>query len=142
MPDNARDLTHAQRIGLEKLGDIYAPGDDDFPSFSQLGCAVHARELLEFIPPRELRALQQLLSACRWAPNWSLGLLVRLAEVSPRMPGSLGSTLRALRLGLRSMVYSLYYSGQAGPDYDGPLPLQIIDYEVSVYTGDLEADDG
>ena len=138
MSNGARNLTPGQRVALERLGNLYAPGDDLLPSFSELGCAVHARELLEHIPPRELHAVQQLLSACRWAPNWTLALLVRLAEASPRIPGSLGSSLRALRLGLRSIVFTLYYSGLAGPDYEGPLPLQIIDYEVSVYTDDLE----
>lgn len=142
MSNEVRDLTPQQKLGLEKLGNIYAPGDDQFPAFSQLGCAAHAHRILESVPPRDLQALQQLLSVCRWAPNWALGLLVRLAESGPHVPGPVGNTLRTLRIGLRSVVYSLYYSGLAGPDYDGPLPLRIIDYDVSVYTEDLKAESG
>ena len=138
MSHDARNLTPGQRVALERLGNLYAPGDDQLPSFSELGCAVHVRELLEHIPPRELHAVQQLLSACHWAPNWTLALLVRLAEASPRMPDTRFISPKSPHRGLRSIVFTLYYSGLAGPDYDGPLPLQIIDYEVSVYTDDLE----
>ena len=142
MQHKSHFLTAGQFRGLERLGDIYASGDGEFPSFSQLGCAAHVDEILNEMPDRERRALQRLLGACRYVPRWLLVLFVRLAEVGPHVPIPPGSALRFLRLGLRSIAYTLYYSGRAGPDYEGPTPLQIIDYDVSVYTGDMKTEDG
>lgn len=140
MPQNPHSITAGQRRGLEKLGDIYAPGDSEFPSFSQLGCAACVDEILSALPDHDRRSLVRLLSVCRYAPRWLLGLLVRLAEAGPRIPGPPGNALRLLRLGLRSVVYTLYYSGRVGPSYAGLSPLQIIGYDVSVYTGDLNTE--
>jgi hypothetical protein len=44
--------------------------------------------------------------------------------------------LRVLRLGLRGIVLSLYYSGSAGPSYDGPGPLDVLSYRVEVAVED------
>jgi hypothetical protein len=41
-----------------------------------------------------------------------------------------------VRLGLRGVVFSLYYSGRAGPSYDGPGPLEILPYRVGVAVED------
>ena len=64
MSESLHSLTAAQHRGLEKLGDIYAPGDSEFPSFSELGCALHAGDILSHLPKHDRRALLRLLGAC------------------------------------------------------------------------------
>lgn len=142
MQHASHSLTARQQRGLEKIGDIYVPGDADFPRFSQIGCVTHAADILRELPDHDQRALRWFLSTCHFAPRWGLALLVRLAEASPRIPIPPGGTLRLLRIGLRSIVFTLYYSGRVGPDYQGPLPVQITGYDVSVYTDDLETPEG
>ena len=46
MPHESRYLNARQRLGLDRLGDALLPGDDEFPSFSRLGCGEHVDKLL------------------------------------------------------------------------------------------------
>ena len=48
-----------------------------------------------------------------------------------------GSPLRAVRMGLRGIVLSLYYSGGSGPSYVGPGPLDVLSYRVGVAVEDV-----
>ena len=47
---SSRYLNARQQRGLVKLGQVYCPGDDEFPSFAALGCAECVDELLEYMP--------------------------------------------------------------------------------------------
>jgi hypothetical protein len=132
-------ISSAQYRGLQKLGDGMCPGDDDFPSFSACGCGEHVDEILELMNPGDLAQLKQLLTAAAAMPAAGVQQLLKAAERSPHMSDSnpLAPTLRFLRLGLRGLVLSLYYSGRTGADHTGPSPLDVIGYEVSVHTADL-----
>jgi hypothetical protein len=90
--------------------------------------------------PGDLAQLKQLLTAASVMPGFGVQQLLKLAERSPRMNDAnpLAPTLRFLRLGLRGLVLSLYYSGRTGAAYDGPSPLDVIGYDVGVYTADLD----
>ena len=65
-------------------------------------------------------------------------LLVALFENSDRVPTVLGATLRFAKMGVRGLVLTLYYSGLKGSHYAGRTPLEILGYEVSVYTADVD----
>lgn len=136
----SRFLTPLQYRGLQKLGDGMCPGDDEFPSFSACGCGEHVDEILELMNPNDLAQLRQLLTASAFLPRTGVQQLLKAAEASPRMTdrNPLAPTLRFLRLGLRGLVLSLYYSGRTGGGYAGPSPLDVIGYEVGVYTADLD----
>jgi hypothetical protein len=41
-----------------------------------------------------------------------------------------GTLLRLLDMGTRSVAISLYYSGRAGKDYQGKTPLQLMDFHL------------
>lgn len=136
----SRYISPSQYRGLQNLGDGMCPGDDEFPSFSECGCGEHVDEILELMNPNDLAQLQQLLTAASVMPAFAVQRLLKLAERSPHMSDSnpLAPTLRFLRLGLRGLVLSLYYSGRTGRDYQGPSPLEVIGYDVGVYTADLD----
>lgn len=136
----SRFLSPRQYRGLQKLGDGMCPGDDEFPSFSACGCAEHVDEILEGMNANDLAQLRQLLTVAAFLPRAGVQQLLKAAEASPRMAdrNPLAPTLRFLRLGLRGLVLSLYYSGRTGAGYTGPSPLDVIGYEVGVYTADLD----
>lgn len=137
MPSSTRHLSPRQFRGLQKLGDVYAPGDEQLPSFSRLGCGEAIDQVLDVMDPADRSSLKLLLGLLAWCPaNWIRGL-ARLLERSPEMRGPWGGPLRFLRMGVKGLVLTLYYSGERGGAYQGPTPLDVLEYRVSVYTGDL-----
>ena len=132
-------LSSVQFRGLAKVGDAYFPGDDKLPSFSRCGCAESADAALELLPEDDLGSLKVLLSVLGVLPGFVARGLVSLAERGPRMNGPLGVGLRFLRLGLKGVTTSLYYSGEVGQDYVGQSPLEVLGYQVGVYTADVDA---
>lgn len=137
MTNPSRYLTNGQFRGLLKLGDVFAPGGGGFPSFSELGCGEHVDEVLEYLPEDDRKALAMLLGLLRWTPKFKVRWLVRLLEFAPRVPGPPGNALRLLRTGLKGVAMSLYFSGRKGQHYSGRTPLEIIEYDVTVYTEDI-----
>ncbi len=139
MTNPTQHLTDGQFRGLLKLGDVFAPGNDEFPSFSELGCGEHADAVLEYLPKDDRKALATLLGLLRWTPRFKVRWLVRFLEFAPKIPGPPGDVLRLLRTGLNGVVMSLYFSGRKGQHYSGRTPLEIIEYDVNVYTEDVDA---
>lgn len=137
MPTKSRYLSGTAWRGLERLGDAVLPGDDQFPSFSRLGCAEHVDVLLGEMPADDRQSFITLLKVIRFVPGFLLRGLTRVLERSLNVPGPVGAAMRFLRLGIKGVVLSLYYSGEKGGSYQGQTPLELLDYQVSVYTGDL-----
>lgn len=138
MPGPSRHLTSRQMRGLSKLGDAYLPGDGVLPSFSATGCAEHVDEVLDNLPEVDRDSLQLLLTLLSLTPQFKLVWLARFLEWSPKIPGPLGAGLRFLRMGIKGLVLTLYYSGKTGAEYHGPKPLEVLGYEVGVYADDVD----
>ncbi|MBX9787907.1 MAG: hypothetical protein K2Y37_03250 [Pirellulales bacterium] len=138
MSHPSRYLNARQQRGLDRLGDALLPGDEAFPSFSRLGCGEHVDKLLAEMPQRDRGDVLTLLTVCGALPTALVRLLVALIESSDRVPTPLGATLRFAKMGVRGLVLTLYYSGLKGSHYAGRTPLEILGYEVGVYTADVE----
>lgn len=138
MANQTEYLNAGQFRGLVKLGNVFAPGNDEFPSFEELGCAEVADEVLEFLPEDDRKALITLLGLLRWTPQFKVRWLVSFLEYAPKVPGPPGNLLRLLQTGLKGLVMSLYFSGRKGKNYKGQTPLEIIQYDVTVYTEDVD----
>jgi hypothetical protein len=138
MAKHTQLLNSRQFRGLERLGDIYLPGDQDLPSFSACGCTEHADQILSQLPDGDRKDLQSLLALLGTLPRILVALFVRLIEAGDRFPGSLGNSLRFAQMGIKGLVLTLYYSGLTGADYRGPSSLDVLDYHVGVYTADVD----
>ena len=112
------------------------PGDEELPSFSRLGCVVHVDRLLDYTPADDLRELQSVLTVMSFLPHFLVAALLHWLEAGLWPPGPWASPMRVLRIGLRGIVLSLYYSGGAGPSYDGLGPLEVLSYRVGVAVED------
>ena len=132
----SRHLGPRQLRALEAIGDVLVPGDADLPSFSRLGCVAHVDRRLDFMPDDDLRGLQGVLSAASFLPRFLVAGLLHWLEAGLWPPGPWAPPLRVVRLGLRGIVFSLYYSGGSGPSYDGPGPLDVLSYRVGVAVED------
>jgi N-acyl-phosphatidylethanolamine-hydrolysing phospholipase D len=128
----SKHLSLRQLRALEKIGDILVPGDKDLPSFSRSGCVSHVDRILDFMPAGNLREMKRVLSVVSFMPRLLVRVLLRWLHAGLWPPGPWAAPLRILRLGLRGLVMSLYYSGRVGPNFEGPAPLDVLSYRVGV----------
>lgn len=123
-----RYLDARQLRGLDKLGDVYLPGDGELPAFSATGCASEIDSVLEYLPEGDRSDLGLLLRILGWLPVFLVAAFVWLTERGESFPGGVGALLRFARIGTRGLVMSLYF--------DHPEVLRVLDYEVGVVLDD------
>ena len=112
--------------GLLKLGDVVCPKNGEFPSFSQLGCIQYVDEAVGNLDPYDLNDLKLFLKIASFLPKFMLKFVMILIN-RPFM-----TLLRMGNIGLKGIVYSLYYSGKQGDNYQGKPIFDIINYHVNV----------
>ncbi|WP_369601674.1 hypothetical protein AAIA72_01415 [Hahella sp. SMD15-11] len=95
---------------LERLGNLMCPGVEGMPAFSATGCLHALDELLAATPEADRRDLRHLLLVLSVWPDRGLAWLLRVAGRAEDAWSPLRPLLRQLDLGLRGIVYSLYYS--------------------------------
>lgn len=123
-------FTRRQLQGLCKLGDILAPAQGPFPAFSSTGCIDHIDALMGTAHPDDIRDLRGLLLVMSYLPRFAVEWIVRLADSADQWPAFLAPLLRTLNIGIKGVVYSLYYSGHHRATYQGQTALDAIDYDV------------
>lgn len=123
-------LGERQLVGINKIGDCYLPACDEFPSFSQSGCIRHVDRVVAFVPEQDLGDLKMILGLLAMLPKPLVWLILRCLEFLYENGLPLGTMPRQIRLGLRGIVFSLYYAAD--------VPLRILDYKVGVYLDDLK----
>jgi len=119
--------------GLNKVGDVFLPGFEEFPSFSQLGCVESVDLVLEDLPADDRGSVAILLSVFYFLPSPFLKIIFIFFDWSENKPiPLLGSIFRQIRLGIRGILFSLYYSGWKGQSYSGKTPHEILGYSLNV----------
>ena len=116
--------------GLNRIGDVLIPHNGEFPSFSEYGAAAHVDEILAYAPAADVSTLNTVLAILGSMPDGFLRRLANWMENAHENDGPAGSTLRLLNLGLRGLLFSLYYSDKAGPQYRGPHPTELVGYSL------------
>ena len=130
MPD-CKYLDRRQLRTIDRLGDLMIPGDSELPRFSATAPVRRVDRLFETMPADDLGDLKLLLTILSFFPGFLLAGFLRLLEKSPACPSwAGGGVFRMIRLGLRGIVMSLYYSGEK--------PIQTVGYSASVYLEDFK----
>ncbi len=119
-----------QMRGLNKMGDIFVPGDSELASFSGSRCAEQVDRILDYMPASDLKDLKLLMTLLSFLPTFMIAGFLGLLELSPRMGDWIGPILRFIRIGLRGLVLTLYYSH--------PQAHRVLGYQVGVYRDDLK----
>ena len=117
--------------GLTRLGDILIPGDDEFPSFSQYGCVEHVDDLAAYAPADDIKDLGMVLGILAAMPKSMLVWLVKKMAKAHTNNGPAGTLLRQLNVGIRGIVFSLYYSEKPGSNYKGKNPTEMIGFTLN-----------
>jgi hypothetical protein len=116
--------------GINKIGDILIPGSDDFPSFSKYGCIEHVDDLLNYAMEDDVKSLNMVLTILGLLPNFMLKALIKWMANAHKNNGPIGDLLRQLNMGLRGIVFALYYSDKGGANYVGPVPTEMIGFDL------------
>ncbi len=118
--------------GLNKIGDIFIPESDGLPSFSQLGCSDFIDRVIADLPASDRDGLNILFSLFYILPKFLLIGLFNFLEWIGNRPVPAGFILRQIRIGVRGIVFSLYYSGWKSDRFTGQAPLEVLDYKLTV----------
>ncbi len=122
---NARALA-----GLNRIGDVLLPNSDGLPSFSEYGAIEHVDDLVAYAPADDIATLGTVLAVLSWLPEGMLHWLAgKMSTATPSSTGMMASLYRQLNMGLRGILFSLYYSGRPGAAFSGKDPLEVIGYE-------------
>jgi len=133
LPRNAKSdyLDTAHLRALNRVGDCFLPRNGEHPSFSELGCIQHVDLFMPHVPEEDLKDLKMLLGILASLPGFVTTFIVWASQNGQAWPGALGTLMRKLDYGFRSVSLALYYSGLASDEYTGKTPLEIIGFEVS-----------
>ncbi len=128
---DSRFLSEAALRGLNRIGDIWCPRNGDHPSFSELGCIAHIDTLVEHAPEEDIAQLNTFLALMSVMPGFFVRFVLWLSKTGDNWPDFIGSQLRLLNIGLRSLCITLYYNGKTGPDYTGPTPHDLLGFQLN-----------
>jgi hypothetical protein len=125
-------LSQRSLVGLNRIGDVLIPGVDEFPSFSEYGGVEHVDDVLAYVPESDVVLLSMVLSVLAFLPEVVLRWLARkLSATTAESTGLLAPLYRQLNLGLRGILFSLYYGSEAGVGFTGQAPVDIIGYSIN-----------
>jgi len=131
MENISKILSSREISSIVRIGDLMIPAYEEFPSFSQLGCVEHIDSVLGYAPEDDIKDLKLLLKSLSLLPDKAISGLVKIIAENKGFPEKIAGTLRLMDTGLRGIVFTLYYSGKTGKDYQGKNPLEIIDYSIT-----------
>ena len=116
--------------GLNRIGDVFIPKSDDWPSFSEFGGIEYIDDIIAYAPQEDIDSLNMVLGIFSFLPEgllrWAAGQMV----AATYRDGLLDGLLRQLNIGLKGILFSCYYSGKGGHSYAGKNPLDLVGYNV------------
>ena len=117
--------------GLNRIGDVFIPKSDDLPSFSEFGGIEHIDDVIAYAPAEDIASLNMVLGIFSFLPEGLLRWAADQMVASSYKDGGLAALLRQLNIGLKGILFSCYYSGKGGSNYNGKNPLDVIGYRVN-----------
>ncbi len=123
-------LSQRELKGLTKVGDLMIPGGYGLPSFSHTGCIDHVDEVMSTTLPADLKDFKLLMNIMSVLPNRLVQGIINMIANEARFPKPIDGLLRLLNIGMKGVVYSLYYSDKTGVTYTGPSVHEAIGYHV------------
>jgi hypothetical protein len=117
--------------GLNRIGDVFIPGEGDLPSFSEFNGIEHVDDVIAYTPEEDIASLNMVLSIFSILPEGMLRWAADQMVAASYRDGLLDGLLRQLNIGLKGIMFSCYYSGKGGSNFTGQNPLDTIGYAVN-----------
>lgn len=113
--------------GVRKAGDILISGDRDLPSFSEADLCREIPRLLNDMYPDDREGIIALTAVFGLLPGIVVRFILWLAAHDHFFPGPIGALLRQIHVGVRGIVFTLYYS-----NIDRHQILQTLGYHTTI----------
>lgn len=127
-------LNKTQLKALTKIGDIIIPGDKATPRFSQTDFLVHIDRMIKYIPSDDRSGLKLLLTLLNFTPKVLIRLLLILTDYNQKLPTLLGIPLRLIQIGIKGLIFTLYYSNLEDKEKSSERIYQAIEWETNIFT--------
>lgn len=128
---NSKYLSKSALKSLGRIGDLLIPGEGAFPSFTAYGCLDHIDDLVGYVPDDDRSSLNMVLGILSTMPDSVLKWLIKKMASSHLNHGPLGDVFRQLNMGIRGIVFSLYYSEKPGENYQGDNPTEMVGFKLN-----------
>jgi acyl-CoA reductase-like NAD-dependent aldehyde dehydrogenase len=125
-------LNSWQVRGLCKLGDVIIPGDEKLPKFSNTCFVFSADKMLKYLPKDDLAGLKLLLFVFAFTPKILILILLHIIEKRDRFPAPMALPLKMLNVGLKGVVFTLYYSKLDDIHNWGNKIMETLNYETKI----------
>ncbi|MDO5686040.1 MAG: hypothetical protein Q4G42_01405 [Neisseria sp.] len=120
-------FTRRQLHALRRIGDLLIPAHAPFPAFSACGALDQVDIIMRPAHPRDLADFKLALNVLSFLPDAVLMFILRCGMNAHGKNHLLAVPFRQLDIGLRGIIFSLYYANQHRDD--NPI-FDIIGYHV------------
>jgi len=129
---SSRFLSPKGLKGLEKVGDIYIPGNKKSASFSRVGKLHTVDDILNELPKDDRDGLVILLAVFSYLPKVMLRVIIwRLSQNKTPIE-------RMLNLGLKGIAHTIYYSKESSHKKDPIMDIIQFDAKTESKVNDTE----
>lgn len=104
-------MNHFALMGLKKAGNILVPGEGEFPRFAELALWSEMPRITQDMYADDKSGLFALLTVFGLLPSPVVRFIFWLANQDRFFPRPLATVLRQIDVGVRGIVFTLYYSG-------------------------------
>tara|TARA_R110000868_G_scaffold159516_7_gene388404 strand:+ start:1140 stop:3083 length:1944 start_codon:yes stop_codon:yes gene_type:complete len=126
----SRFFSARQIKGVLRLGDAVIPGDKQLPPFSDTEFVHHIDRMLEYMEVEDREGLGLLMNVFSITPIWKIRLLIKCCDLHKILPSTFGTPFRLLNLGLKGIIFTLYYSGLEDKEGHGARILKTIGWDA------------
>ena len=116
--------------GLNKVGDIIVPGDQERAAFSQTNFLKDFYRISSYMNADDREGLKILTTILAFTPGFAIRFLLYLSSKNDSFPGIFGSLLRQINFGLKGVVLTLYYTNL--DELDENSILKTIHYHTHI----------
>jgi acyl-CoA reductase-like NAD-dependent aldehyde dehydrogenase len=107
---SSKHFSENQLKAVLKLGNIIIPGDEKLPSFENSKVINQLDRMLDYMNKDDLEGISSLMTFFYYFPAFLIKWILLLSEKNQQFPHFIGAPLRMVQLGLKGIIFSLYYS--------------------------------
>ena len=108
-----KSLSPRELKGFLKVADILACGDNEFPKFSDTNFYNKIDYILEELPKEDSEGIKLLFNIFSFLPSFFIKYFLLLTE-NPWGPSIIKDNLIKINIGLKGIVFTIYYSRLPG----------------------------
>jgi aldehyde dehydrogenase (NAD+) len=105
-----RHLTEQELTGLLKAGEVLLPGDEISPDFRAGTKPEEIHRILNYMGREDLEDVKLLLQIFSFLPKFFIHFILWISRFDEKVPSFIGTAFRQIQIGVRGLVYTLYYS--------------------------------